>query len=242
MQRQRYLKPNMALIIRIDVDRPYGRKPFHRHVLSRMSSDWCMPKIPGFGYLAELETMLNMLNQAQARAYVFFRRCTLPSKSILELLHSGKHQAGLHLENSRSFETFRNEMEILEHHLGTKVVAMSKHGSGGSKFGFHHYAPYEPAKYAEWAERAEIRLFLGNLEDPTIGPTLTSNGLLAFPSAFWLEPHWRDSKQFSVEWLLQRAQNRDVVLLVHPENVLADASLTADFKRIIQTLDSRVLS
>ena len=73
-------------------------------------------------------------------------------------------------------------------------------------------------------------------------PTLSSKGLMAFPSAFWLEPHWRDTKQFSVEWLLEHARNRDIVLLVHPENVFAEPVLTADFKRIIQTLDSRVLS
>ena len=34
----------MALIIRIDVDRPYGRQPVLRHVLSRLSSDLYFPQ------------------------------------------------------------------------------------------------------------------------------------------------------------------------------------------------------
>jgi hypothetical protein len=231
----------MALIIRIDVDRPYGRKPLARHVLSRLSSDLYLPRIPAFGYLSELQTMLNWLNAAKARAYVFFRRCTLPSDSVLDCLELGGHEIGLHLENSRSFDTFSQEVLTLERHFGKKIFAISKHGSGKGKYGFHHYAPYEPARYTEWAERASMRLFLGNLEDPTLPPVTTGKGLLTFPSAFWLEPHWRDTKTFTVEWLLHRAREQDIVLLVHPENVLADSTLSAEFRRLIQTLDCRVL-
>jgi hypothetical protein len=231
----------MALIIRIDVDRPYGRKPLIRHMLSRLSSDLYLPRIPAFGYLSELQTMLNWLNEAQASAYVFFRRCTLPSQPVLDLLESGGHEVGLHLENSRSFDAFSAEIEILETHFKKRILAVSKHGSGNGKYGFHHYAPYEPAKYTEWAERASMRLLLGNLEDPTLVPVTTGKGLLMFPSAFWLEPHWRDTKTFTIEWLLERASHQDVVLLVHPENVLADSRLSADFQRLIRTLDCRVL-
>ena len=112
----------MGIIIRIDVDRPYGRRPILRHCLSRLSSDFYFPRISGFGYLAELRTLLNWLNDARARAYVFFRRCTLPSKSILELLEVGRHQIGLHLENSRTFATFLAEKRILEHHVGKRYL------------------------------------------------------------------------------------------------------------------------
>ncbi len=183
--------------------------------------------------------MLTWLNEEGVRAYAFFRRCTLPSKPILELLDTGRHEIGLHLENSRSAETFANELRILERHVGRKVLAVSKHGSGGARFGLHHYAPYEPEKYVVWAGQASMRLFLGNLEDPTLGPTTPSDGLIVFPSAFWLEPSWRDTRKFSVDWLLDRARSDDVVLLVHPENVLADPSLVTDFRRLIGTLESR---
>lgn len=232
----------MALIIRIDVDRPYGRRPFARHFLSRMSSDLYFPKIAGFGFLAELQTMIGWLNDENARAYIFFRRCTLPSKPVLKLLEAGGHEAGLHLENSRSYETFCEEIQIVQEHLGKKVLAVSKHGSGGAKFGFHHYAPYEPEKYVEWAQRASMRLFLGNLEDPSVEPTKAGDELLFFPSAFWLEPHWRDTRKYTVDWLLERAAHQDIVLLVHPENVLAHPALVADFQTLIRTLKSRILS
>jgi hypothetical protein len=230
----------MALIIRIDVDRPYGRRPLLRHFLSRLSSDLYFPRVSGFGFLAELEAMLAWLNEARARTYVFFRRCTLPSRSILKLLDAGRHEIGLHLENSRSLTTFLEETHIVEHHVGRKVRAVSKHGSGGAKYGFHHYAPYEPERYVEWAQQASMRLFLGNLEDPTLEATRVASGLLVFPSAFWLEPSWRNTQKFPVDWLLDRARHQDVVLLVHPENVLAQPQLVTDFRRLIGTLESRV--
>lgn len=230
----------MALLIRIDVDRPYGSRPFARHFLSRLSSDFYFPKVGAFGFLAELDTMLTWLNESGARAHVFFRRCTLPSRSTLKLLDDGRHEIGLHLENSQSFTTFLAEKQIIEKHLGREVRAVSKHGSGGAKYGFHHFAPYEPERYVEWAQRTSMRLFLGNLEDPTLKPTTAGNGLVVFPSAFWLEPSWRDINKFTVDWLLDHARDEDIVLLVHPENVMADPGLVNDFKSLIQTLESRI--
>jgi hypothetical protein len=232
----------MPLIIRIDVDRPYGREPLGRHLLSRLGSDMYFPRIAGFGFLSELQTMLRWLNEAGAQAYVFFRRCTLPSRPILGLLKAGRHEIGLHLENSRNFGTFRDELDLLERHTGTRILAISKHGSGGGKFGLHHYPPYEPERYTEWAQEASLRLFLGNSQDPTLGPVFVGNGLRVFPSAFWLEPYWRDTERFTLNWLLEHAAERDIVLLVHPENVLADAGLTGAFKSLIGRLQSRILS
>jgi hypothetical protein len=231
----------MALIVRIDVDRPYGREPLARHLLSRLSSDFYFPRVAGFGFLAELQTMLRWLNAAGAQAYVFFRRCTLPSRPVLDLLEAGRHEIGLHLENSRSFETFREELTLLERHVGKRVLAISKHGSGGGKFGLHHYPPYEPKRYIEWAREVSLRVFLGNFQDPKLEPVAAGNDLQVFPSAFWLEPYWRDTERFTLNWLLEHALKRDIVLLVHPENILADNELIDAFKTLIGTLQSRIL-
>lgn len=231
----------MALIIRIDVDRPYGRQPFLRHVLSRLSSDFYFPKMETLGYLNELRMILRLLNERDARAYIFFRRCTLPSRSILDLIGEGGHEIGLHLENSHSFETFFTEKKILERHIGKSVLAFSKHGSGEAKYGFHHYAPYELDKYVEWARQSRMKLFLGNLEDPSIRPSVDATGFRAHPSAFWLEPAWRNTIVFTIDWLLSQANSLDIVLLIHPENVLADPGLTKDFKHLLHSLESRIL-
>ena len=60
----------MALIIRIDVDRPYGKRPVLRHVLSRVGSDAYLPRVEAFGYLKKLNLMPRMLNEKKARANV----------------------------------------------------------------------------------------------------------------------------------------------------------------------------
>ncbi|MGZ4383667.1 MAG: hypothetical protein ACXVY3_03635, partial [Gaiellaceae bacterium] len=127
-------------------------------------------------------------------------------------------------------------------HVGRKVLALSKHGSGVSRLGLRHYAPYEPDRYAEWAESASMRLFLGNLEDPSLGRSEAGNGLLIFPSAFWLEPSWRDTARFTPDWLVAHARETDVVLLVHPENVFAQPRLIEDFRNLVSTVESRIFA
>ena len=110
-----------------------------------------------------------------------------------------------------------------------------------AKYGFHHYAPYEPDKYIAWARQSRMKLFLGNLGDPSIRPCVDETDFRAYPSAFWLEPGWRNTKAFTIDWLLSQAKRFDIVLLLHPDNVLADPVLTEAFKRIVLSLETRIL-
>jgi hypothetical protein len=230
----------MALIVRIDVDRPYGKQGIVRHIASRIGSDYFLPRITWLGYLNELKTILNILNANGKSSYVFFRKCTYPTSEICELMQEGGHQFGLHLENSRSAETFREEVRSLQQELGRPVTSFSKHGSGRLCLGRHHFAPYEPERYLPWGRQAGMKVFFGNLEDPDLKP-IQHDGLLCFPSAFWLEPHWRNTKQFPIQWLLSEAATRDVVMLLHPDNVAASPVIMQEFITAIKTLDTVVL-
>jgi hypothetical protein len=230
----------MALIVRIDVDRPYGKQGVVRHVASRFSSDYYLPPMEWLRYLDELKTILNILNANGRSAHVFFRKCTYPTPSVCELMEAGGHQFGLHLENSRSAETFREELESLEQKLQRRVTTFSKHGSGRLSLGRHHYPPYEPERYLPWGKQADMRVFLGNLENPELRPTQDGE-LLCFPSAFWLEPYWRDTKRFPLQWLLNEAAERDVVMLLHPDNVTADPEIMREFVMAIEKLETAVL-
>ena len=96
----------MALIVRIDVDRPYGKEGIVRHVASRLSSDYRLPRMNWLRYLDELKTILRILRANGKSAHVFFRKCTYPTPDVCELMEAGGHQFGLHLENSRLAETF----------------------------------------------------------------------------------------------------------------------------------------
>ena len=227
----------MALIVRIDVDRPYGREGLVRHVASRIGSDYFLPQMPWLGYLDELKAILRILNANGKPAHVFFRQCTCPTPEVSELMEAGGHRFGLHLENSRSAETFWEELESLERRLGRRVVEFSKHGSGRLRLGRHHFAPYEPERYQTWAREAGMKVFFGNLEDPRLAP-VQDGALLWFPSAFWLEPHWRDTRKFPIEWLLREAQVRDVVMLLHPDNVTSDSAIMREFMMAVEKLET----
>jgi hypothetical protein len=152
-------------------------------------------------------------------------------------MEAGDHRFGLHLENSRSAETFREELGSLEGALGQRVTEFSKHGSGRLHLGRHHYAPYEPERYIPWAAQAGMRLFFGNLENPELRP-VREGELLVYPSAFWLEPFWRDTKKFPIEWLLREAAERDVVMLMHPDNVTSSAEIMREFLMAVEGLET----
>lgn len=231
----------MPLIIRVDVDRPYGRSPIWRHVASRISSDFRLPRIDSLGYLRELSELLHLFNHHDTPAYVFFRECTLPSRSVIELMQSGGHRLGLHLENSRTFDTFVAEKRRLELAAGTPIRAVSKHGSGTKRYGRTHYAPYEPLRYEEWCSRSGVPVFMGNLEDPRVKSYEGSGGISVFPAAFWLEQAWRNVNVFTIDWLISHAMTEDVVLLIHPENTLGSTALRRDLERLLHSCPSRIL-
>ncbi len=230
----------MALIVRIDVDRPYGKQGLVRHVASRVSSDYFLPRVEWLRYLEELKTILGILNANGRPAYVFFRKCSYPSDEVRELMAVGNHVYGLHLENSRSEETFREELQSLEQELGFPVSAFSKHGSGRHRYGRHHFAPYEPERYFPWAKKAGLKFFFGNLEDPRLR-AVEDGELVFYPSAFWLEPAWRDKQKFSLDWLLREAKERDIVMLLHADNVTSDPEIMREFCTAVEKLESVIL-
>jgi hypothetical protein len=156
-------------------------------------------------------------------------------------MKAGGHHYGLHLENSRTEETFQEELGALEQFLGRPVVEFSKHGSGRLHLGRHHFAPYEPERYLPWARQAGMRFFFGNLEDPRMSPERDPE-LHFYPSAFWLEPHWRDTAKFPIEWLLREAGQRDVVMLMHPDNVTSDPAILREFMMAVEQLETADLS
>lgn len=232
----------MAIILRVDVDSPYGKKNFLNHVFSRLTSDYDLPIFPFLPYLRDLTLFIEYLNNKKVKGYFFFRKCTIPSYDLLKKLEEGNHKIGLHLENSRSLENFRKELEFLENKLNIKIKAFSKHGSGKKKYGKYHYAPYEPEKYLKWAKELNLKIFFGNYENPELKPLIYEDAVLYFPSAYWLEPFWRDTKKFDHHWLMKNSLERDIVLLLHAENIIYNKVLFSEFNEIINSLPFKVLS
>ena len=62
-----------------------------------------------------------------------------------------------------------------------------------------------------------------------------------YPSAFWLEPQWRDKQKFSLDWLLREAAERDIVMLLHADNVTSDPEIMREFRAAVEKLESVIL-
>jgi hypothetical protein len=231
----------MSLILRVDVDSPYGKKNPFIHICSRLASDFDLPAYPMLPYLTYLNEFIEYLNSKSLQGYFFFRKCTLPRGITLDLLHDGKHVIGHHIENSRSFKTFTDELNLIENNIKTKVEAFSKHGSGKFKYGLYHDPLYEPDKYLEWGSKVGMKMFFGNLEDPMYKSTITNKNIVFFPAAYWLEPHWRDTKSFNTDWLIQESKIRDLVLLIHVENIFNNSILFRELELIISNTELKIL-
>jgi hypothetical protein len=231
----------MAVILRIDVDSTYGKKNLLTHVFSRLTSDFNLPPIMRLPYLEYLDNFIKYLNDKSIQSYFFFRKCTLPTEELLINLRAGGHVVGLHLENSRSLDTFNSEVRIIENTIKSKIDVFSKHGSGKYKYGYYHYPSYEPGKYIKWGKYLGLKTFFGNLEDPTISSYYTDEGLLFFPAAFWLEHHWRDIKIFDINWLIRESKIRDIVVLIHVENLLDNKVYFDELDYIIQNTQIKIL-
>jgi hypothetical protein len=231
----------MSLILRIDVDSPYGKKNPLIHLCSRLASDFDLPPYSMLPYLKYLNDFINYLNSKSIQGYFFFRRCTLPRDETIKLLKIGRHIPGHHIEDSRSFETFQNELDIIEKSIKSKIEVFSKHGSGKFKYGINHHPLYEPEKYLEWGSKVGMKIFYGNLENPEFTSTITTNNILFFPSAYWLEPHWRDTKSFNSDWLIKESKKRDIVLLIHVENVFNNPVLFGELEVILANSEIKVI-
>jgi hypothetical protein len=224
----------MAIILRADVDKPYGKHTILRKVASKVKEDY-FPKMQfNSGYLSHLKEMLHLCNTSNIQGTFYHRICTVPDSETIELFRAGNHEWGLHLENSKSEKTFIQEWNEFRKYPGcSQTSSFSKHGSGVHKLGKYHYPFYEPEKYQKWAKKNDFHYPSGNgiascKEDLFIDET----GF--FKSLFWFEPSYRDSSFAKIENLIEAAFESDVVALIHPCNFVADPIARKDFEFMIE--------
>ena len=103
----------MPLILRIDVDKPYGNHTFARKVASKFFEETAFPS-PKTGYLSHLCDFLDIIQVYQIPAIFYFRICTLPSKEITKKILEQNHKIGWHLENSKNYESFKQELKLFK--------------------------------------------------------------------------------------------------------------------------------
>ena len=91
------------------------------------------------------------------------------------------------------------------------------------KLSRRHDNVYDPKKYIKYATNSSLSYFLGNGECPDEKEMVT-DGVLYFPSAFWLNRNYREDR-FSINWLADVSENRDSIVIMHPEDVISGTKL-----------------
>jgi hypothetical protein len=223
----------VPLILRVDVDKPYGRRNVVKKILSKFREDYWFPAISSLGYLYDLKKLLVFLSEKNIAAHIYFRKCTLPPKSLLSGSLLNRHKLGLHAENTRSFDTFKKELEIVRKYFNTnKLSSFTKHGSGKWKGGRTHYPYYEPDKYLKWAEALDISFFSGNHEDIN-EPSVVYGSNQFYPGAFWIERPYTNHEQFSLQRIIDIAKERNLIVLMHSGSFEVDDEVESSMRRLI---------
>lgn len=218
----------MPLILRIDVDKPYGNHTLIRKLASKFFEETAFP-CPLVGYLDHLKDFLTIIDEQNIPAIFYFRICTLPGQQLITSMLSRGHRIGWHAENTRSLVSFKAELEIFKAKTGIMPHSFSKHGSGVRKLGRYHYPPYEMEKYIDWSKQTGIPFFFGN--DPY---TKESKSLKNFhKEIFWIEKNYRNEDFKEIKEVIERAQNESVPIITHPENIIRDVTCKKDFLELI---------
>ncbi len=222
----------MALILRVDVDKPYGHHTLIRKITSKIIEDY-FPSYPlMIGYLSHLKQFIRYCNLKKVKGTFFHRLCTSPDDETLHLLKRGGHKIGLHLENSINIEAFLKEFNSLQNKVaGIKIQGFSKHGSGIYKLGKYHDPKYEPEIYRSWEKKSGQKFYSGN-EIPTCPEDLLAKDGF-FSKIFWMEPRYRSPSFCKVEDLIATAISNDVVVLIHPCNYISDVITRNEFHKLV---------
>lgn len=222
----------MPFILRVDIDKPYGHHSLFTKIISKCREDYSFPALDTLNYLKPTIEFLNFCNGLNVHTFLYFRNCTVPNKEVMRLISEGDHLIGFHAENTRSMETFQQELDAFKLKVNKEVKYFTKHGSGVLKLGKYHYAPYEPEKYIVWSKQLDMDFSLGNGIASSLNDLLPEKGF--YKNMFWLESDYRHEGLKNVEDLIEFAKQHIVPLVIHPANFYSRAEVKEDLTKLIE--------
>jgi len=222
----------MGVILRIDVDNPYGWQRFGGKAKNYLRLNWGFPALKKLGYLNSLDKLLNDLEARNISATFFFTKFTTPRN----MAKYTKYFVGAHLISTRNYAEFQKELDQISKKLHRKIYGFTKHGSGKLKLCRTHAPRYEPNKYIDWAQKANLQYFLGNGENPEEKPFYIGN-VLVYLSAFWIHSNYRAQK-YTIDWLAEESKDRDIIVLLHPYNWLTNNQIREDYEKMMDKIDT----
>lgn len=223
----------MSLILRVDIDKPYGTSNIIKRITSKLVEDYWFPIFDSFGYLSHVEKFIRFCNSQNIHGVFYHRQCTAPNKKIKDILIQSGHKIGFHAENTINIDSFSYELNCFKAKTNLQnIESFTKHGSGILKLGKHHYPVYEPEKYLEWSLKLGIGYYFGNGICKSGEDLLSQNNF--FANMFWMEREYRNPDFFELQKLLDIAKENDVVVLIHPCNYCSSKVVADDFKQLVE--------
>lgn len=208
----------MKLVLRLDVDKPYGNHTLVRKISSKLVEETLF-NIKNRFYLDHVLWTIQLLQKLNIKCIFYFRNCTAPDLKVLNLLKQNGHSIGFHAENTSNEESFLEELTQFKLSVPNELIhSFSKHGSGVLKLGRYHYPPYEPDKYISWSKTHQIPFYFGNdsLDEKNYQPI----GSHFFPACFWLENEYRKADFNHIDQLFSIRNSNLIPIISHPESLL----------------------
>lgn len=222
----------MPAILRIDVDRAYENRILH---YARVYQELFFGT-DSLGYLESCKDVVNDLNSRGLKASIFFQPFTVPNKEFAQELLKKGHTIGLHAVHTKDFKDFLVDSNKISNRFEGKIHGFTKHGSGKFKLSRRHDSNYDPNKFIQYAKRSNLTYFLGNGENPD-EKEKNVEGILYFPSAFWLNRNYREDK-YTIDWLAEESVSRNIVVLIHPEDVVSGTELMVrEYEKILDRME-----
>ena len=223
----------MPLILRVDVDKPYGRANIGGKILSKVCENFWLPQMASLGYLKDLKKFLGFLRSEKISAHIYFRICTLPPQGWSDKSLLDGHMIGLHSEDTRTIDTFRDELKTLQAHFSSRVISsFTKHGSGKWKSGRKHYPLYEPDKYLRWADDIGVPFLFGNQEVHNVEDVTGEAGF--YPRMYWIDRlHINSSMPGIMQAIEWAKQGCHVIVIIHPCNFIGDREVEKNMRRLV---------
>ena len=233
----------MAIILRIDVDNPYGCEYLPRTTLNylRLNYPKFFPAFKSLNYLWHTKNILDHLCTSKTKAHFCFMPSSVPQPNFVKQMKDHNQKPALHAVDTINFQKFQEELEEINSKTqeAGPIKFFTKHGDGKIKLARMHHTPYETEVLLKYAQKADLKCFSGNGTDPK-EQEQEIEGIRFFPSAFWIDHSLRKHKE-DVEWLVKESKKRDLVVLIHPFWFVHEESTRKDLEYVIKNSDFEVI-
>jgi hypothetical protein len=249
----------MAIILRHDVDNPYFNELRFNRIMRfcawklngwRLRYGNWIPGVPQLKYLHAAEQLFEFERSIGVYGTWFFRRATKPHTKFRKKLLNYGCEIAFHADRTIYEKDFVRDLKYV---MGKDdLLGFSKHGNARDESEAKEKGCeiYDPSRCLFLAKKYGFKYFSGNGVNPEQSYEIV-DGVLYFPSAFWMFPGYMDDNRYTLEWLMRTHKDRDIVVLIHPreytdvfpdikdkiERLLCNAGEIINFRNFLRNIE-----